>query len=69
MLDKVERTIRVLEVEAEMNEEHAKRFAELASYVNALDYKLKLEALSAEALERAVAIRTTIRRMRTDADN
>lgn len=69
MLDKAERAIRVLEVEAEMNEKHAKRFAELATYVNAREHKLKLEALSAEALEQAVAIRTRIRQMRKAPQN
>jgi hypothetical protein len=63
-MDKAERAIRVLEIEAEMIEEQAKRFAQLASYRNALDYKLKLEALSSEALEKAVAIRTQVRQMR-----
>ena len=69
MLDKAERAIRVLEVEAEMNEAQAKRFAELASYVNAIEYKLKLEALSAEALERAVDLRRLIRQMQADQAN
>ena len=48
MLDNVECTIRLLEVEAETSETQAKRFAELASYTNAPEHKLKLEALSAE---------------------
>jgi hypothetical protein len=69
VLDKSERAIRVLEVEAEMSEKQAKRFAELASYVNAIEYKPKLEALSAEALEKAVAIRIQIRRMRDHPRN
>lgn len=64
MLDEAERAIRVLEVEAEMNEAQAKRFAELASYITAIDHKMKLEALSAEALEKAVAMRSQIRLMR-----
>ena len=68
-LEKSERAIRVLEVDAEMNETQAKRFAELASYVNALEHKLKLEALSAEALEKAVTIRARIRKMRSHATN
>jgi hypothetical protein len=63
-MDKAERAIRVLEIEAEMIEEQAKRFAQLASYPNALDYKMKLEALSSEALEKSVAIRTQVRQMR-----
>jgi hypothetical protein len=69
VLDKVERAIRVLEVEAEMNEEQAKRFAQFASYVNALEYKLKLEMLSAEAMEKAGAIRTRIRLIRNHPQN
>ena len=69
MLDKSERAIRVLEVEAEMNEKQAKRFAELASYVNAIEYKLKMETLSAEALEKAVALRTRIRLMKNHPRN
>jgi hypothetical protein len=69
VLDKSERAIRVLEVEAEMSEEQAKRFAELATYVNALEYKAKLETLSEEALEKAVAIRTRIRQMRQALHN
>lgn len=68
-MDKVERAIRVLEVEAEMNEEQAKRFAQLASYPNALDCKLKLEALSSEASEKAVAIRTRVCQMRNAPRN
>ena len=69
VLDKAERAIHVLEVEAEMNEKQAKRFAELASYVNGLEHKVKLEALSAEALEKAVAIRTRIRQIRKAPEN
>lgn len=69
VMNKDERSIRVLEVEAEMNEQQAKRFAELASYVNGREHKLKLEALSAEALEKAVAIRTKIRQMRKAPEN
>ena len=69
VMNKDERSIRVLEVEAEMNEQQAKRFAELASYVNGLEHKLKLEALSAEALEKALAIRTRIRQMRKAPEN
>jgi hypothetical protein len=69
VLDKSERAIRVLEVEAEMNEKQAKRFAELASYVNAIEYKLKMETLSAEALEKAVALRTRIRLMKNHPRN
>jgi hypothetical protein len=69
VLDKAERAIRVLEVEAEMNEAQAKRFAELASYVNGIEYKLKLEALSAEALEKAVDLRRLIRQMQSDQAN
>jgi hypothetical protein len=69
VLDKEERAIRVLEVEAEMNEAQAKRFAELASYVNVIDDKLKLEALSAEALEKAVEIRSRVWRMRSSRRN
>jgi hypothetical protein len=69
VLDKSERAIRILEVEAEMNEKQAKRFAELASYVNGVEDKLKLETLSAEALEKAVALRTRIRQMRKAPEN
>jgi uncharacterized OsmC-like protein len=69
VLDKSERAIRVLEVEAEMNEKQAKRFAELATYVNAVEYKVKLETLSEEALEKAIAIRTRIRQMRQSQEN
>ena len=69
VLDKAEHAIRVLEVEAEMSEKQARRFAELASYVNALEHKRKLEALSAEALEKAVALRTRIRQMRKAPQN
>jgi len=53
LLDKLERAIRVLEVEAAMNEERAKRLAELASYINPSEHKLKLEALLAEAWDKA----------------
>jgi hypothetical protein len=69
MLDKVQRAIRVLEVEAEMNEKQAKRFSELAAYVNATEYKMKLEALSAEAVEKAVALRIQVRHMQDHPRN
>jgi hypothetical protein len=69
VLDKAERAIQVLEVEAEMNEAQARRFAELASYVNGIEYKLKLEALSAAALEKAVDLRRLIRQMQSDQAN
>ena len=69
MLDKAERAIRVLDVEAEMNEKRAKRFAEFATYVNATDDKRTLERLSEEALEKAAAIRTSIRNMRGAPQN
>jgi len=46
MLDKVECPIRLLEVEAETSVTQAKRFAELASYTNAREHKLKLETLT-----------------------
>lgn len=61
--------MRVLEVEAEMTEAQAKRFAELASYNNAAHHKLKLEALSAEAMENAKAIRDQVRRRRDQQKN
>ena len=69
MLDKVERAIRVLEVEAEMNEAQAKRFAELASYLSPSDHKVKMEALSTEALEKAAEIRSQICHMRAHEKN
>ena len=69
MLDKLERAIRVLEVEAEMNEEQAKRFAELASYLNVSDHKIKLQVLSEEAAKKSLAIRNRIRLMRYDRNN
>jgi hypothetical protein len=68
-LGKIECAIRVLEVEAEMRVEQATCFAQLAAYVNAIEYKLKLEALSAEALERAIAIRARIRLIRNYPQN
>jgi hypothetical protein len=52
-----------------MNEAQARRFAELASYVNGIEYKLKLEALSAEAFEKAVDLRRLIRQMQSNQAN
>ena len=69
MLNKAQHAIRVLEVEAEMNEKQAKRFAEFATYVNALEHKRTLEKLSAEALEKAAAIRTRVRKLRSASHN
>ena len=62
--DKPERAIRVLEVEAEMNEQQATKFVELASYLSASDHKIKLETLAEEATQKAVQIRHQIRLMR-----
>jgi hypothetical protein len=69
VLEKKHRVIRVLEVEAEMYEKDAKRLAESASYVGAPDHKHKLEALSAEAQEKAAAIRSRIQQMQSALRN
>jgi hypothetical protein len=61
MPDKREVAIRTLEIEAEMNERQAVKFAELASYLFDSEHELKLEALSKEAAEKAVEIRRQIR--------
>ena len=53
--------IRAMEVEAAMNEEQAKRFADLASLMGDSDHKKKLEALSREATEKAVQLRQQVR--------
>lgn len=61
MPDKREVAIRTLEIEAAMNERQAGKFAELASYISDSERKLKLEALSKGAAEKAVEIRRQIR--------
>jgi len=66
MLDKRQREIRALEVEAEMNDAQAKHFADLAHYMNSEEHKLKLQALAAEALEKSAAIRNQLRRIIVD---
>jgi hypothetical protein len=52
-----------------MNEAQAKRFAKLASHITAADSKLKLEALAAEALEKALETRIQIQLMRAHEEN
>jgi hypothetical protein len=61
MPDKREVAIRTLEIEAAMNERQAGKFADLASYLFDSEHKLKLEALSKEAAEKAVEIRRQVR--------
>jgi hypothetical protein len=63
MLNKRQREIRALEVEAEMNDAQAKHFADIAHYMSSEDHKLKLQALAAEALEKSAAIKTRVRRI------
>lgn len=66
MLDKRQREIRALEVEAEMNDAQAKHFADLAHYMSNENHKLKLQALAAEALEKSDSIRNQLQRIMVD---